>query len=246
MTHPIIGITGNTSAFKNDDFEAFKINYSSTGFSTAISLAGGTPIIIPINDATFAKEYIQLIDGLLLTGGQDVTPMLYGEEPRKVIGPTSPERDKCEVALVKEAIRQKKPILGICRGLQLINVVLGGSLLQDLSEDESITIQHVQRSQPEFSTHSIKVKSGTHIAEIIDNNSYVNSIHHQAIKELGKGLTVSAWSPDNVIEAIEVVDDNQSIIGIQWHPELTFLENHESLSIFKDLIKRSISSKSSM
>lgn len=246
MTHPIIGITGNTSAFKNDDFEAFKINYSSTGFSTAISLAGGTPIIIPINDATFAKEYIQLIDGLLLTGGQDVTPMLYGEEPRKVIGPTSPERDKCEVALVKEAIRQKKPILGICRGLQLINVVLGGSLLQDLSEDESITIQHVQRSQPEFSTHSIKVKSGTHIAEIIDNNSYVNSIHHQAIKELGKGLTVSAWSPDNVIEAIEVVDDNQSIIGIQWHPELTFLENHESLAIFKDLIKRSISSKSSM
>lgn len=243
MKRPIIGITGNTSAFKTDDFEAFKINYSSTGFSTAISMAGGTPIILPINEAAFAKEYIQLIDGLLLTGGQDVTPLLYGEEPRKVIGPTSPERDNCEVALIKEAIRQKKPILGICRGLQLINVVLGGSLLQDLSEDESITIQHVQRSQPEFSTHSIKVKSGTHLADIIKNNSYVNSVHHQAIKDLGKGLTVSAWSPDNVIEAIEVVDDTQSIIGIQWHPELTFLDNDDSLAIFKDIVERSIHSK---
>lgn len=243
MKRPIIGITGNTSAFKTDDFEAFKINYSSTGFSTAISMAGGTPIILPINEAAFAKEYIQLIDGLLLTGGQDVTPLLYGEEPRKVIGPTSPERDNCEVALIKEAIRQKKPILGICRGLQLINVVLGGSLLQDLSEDESITIQHVQRSQPEFSTHSIKVKSGTHLADIIENNSYVNSVHHQAIKDLGKGLTVSAWSPDNVIEAIEVVDDTQSIIGIQWHPELTFLDNDDSLAIFKDIVERSIHSK---
>lgn len=236
---PIIGITGNTSALKNDDFEAFKINYSSTGFSKAISMAGGTPIIIPINDASFAKEYIQLVDGLLLTGGQDVTPLLYGEEPRKVIGPTSPERDKYEVALIQEAILQKKPILGICRGLQIINVVLGGSLLQDLSEDPSISLQHVQRSQPEFATHSIKVKSGTHISEIVENNSYVNSIHHQAIKDLGKGLTVSAWSPDNVIEAIEVVDDTQSIVGIQWHPEITFLDNDASLAIFKDLIVRS-------
>lgn len=243
MRKPIIGITGNTSVLKNDDFESFKINYSSTGFSTAISLAGGSPIIIPINDPAFAEEYIHLIDGLLLTGGQDVTPLLYGEEPRKVIGPTSPERDNCEVALIKEAIRQKKPILGICRGLQLINVVLGGSLLQDLSEDASITIQHVQRSQPEFSTHSIKVKSGTHLADIIQNNCHVNSVHHQAIKELGKGLTVSAWSPDNVIEAIEVVDDTQSIIGIQWHPELTFLENDESLAIFQDLVDRSLQSK---
>ena len=236
---PIIGITGNTSALKNDDFDAYKINYSSTGFSTAISKAGGAPFIIPINDASFAKDYIQTIDGLLLTGGQDVTPMLYGEEPRKVIGPTSPERDNFEVALIKEAIIQRKPILGICRGLQLINVVLGGSLLQDLSEDSSITIQHVQRSQPEFSTHSIKVKSGTHISEIMANNTHVNSIHHQAIKDLGKGLTVSAWSPDNVIEAIEVLDDTQSIIAIQWHPELTFIENTASFAIFQDLVDRS-------
>lgn len=207
-------------------------------------MSGGTPIIIPINESAYTAAYIQLIDGLLLTGGQDVTPMLYNEEPRKVIGPTSPERDKFEVALIKEAIRQKKPILGICRGLQLINVVLGGSLLQDLSEDESITLQHVQRSQPEFSTHSIKVKSGTHLADTVENNSYVNSIHHQAIKDLGKGLSVSAWSLDNVIEAIEVVDIQQSIIGVQWHPELTFLENDESLAIFKDLVERSILFKS--
>lgn len=234
----IIGITGNTSALTNDDFDAFKINYSSTGFSSAISKVGGVPIIIPINDPAFAKEYIQMVDGLLLTGGQDVSPMLYGEEPRQVIGPTSPDRDRGEVALIKEAIRQKKPILGICRGLQLINVVLGGSLLQDLSEDNSITLQHVQKSQPEFATLSIKVKAGTHIADIMPNNSFVNSVHHQAIKELGAGLTVSAWSPDNVIEAIELVDDDQSIIAIQWHPELTFLNDNASLEIFADLIKR--------
>lgn len=240
---PIIGITGNTANYKNADFESFKIDYVSLGFSEAVSKVGGIPIVLPVKNESFAAEYVNMIDGLLLSGGQDVSPMLYGEEPRKVIGPISPERDLSEVAIIKEAIRQKKPILGICRGLQLINVVLGGSLYQDLNEDESITIQHVQRALPEHVTHSIQVKTGSHIASIHQNGDFVNSIHHQAIKDLGNGLTVTAWSKDNVIEAIEANNEDYDILGIQWHPEVTFTTNEASLSIFKDLVTRAAAAR---
>lgn len=241
---PIIGITGNITTFKNQDFESLKINYSPLGFSKAVSLAGGTPIVLPLNHESFAAEYISMVDGLLLSGGQDVSPMFYGEEPRTVIGPIAPERDLSEIALIKEAIQQKKPILGICRGLQLINVVLGGSLYQDLKEDDSITLQHVQRALPEFVTHSIQVKTDSQIARIHQNGDYVNSIHHQAIKDLGNGLNVTAWSKDNVIEAVEASNDDYNILAVQWHPETTFTKDSASLNIFKNLIDRATQAKS--
>lgn len=239
---PIIGITGNISLLSKD--QPFNVNYSPLGFSMAIEKAGGSPIILPIMNSDNAKELISIVDGLLLTGGEDVSPKFYNEEPRMVIGPTSPERDQSEILLLKEALKQHKPILGICRGMQLINVVLGGSLYQDLSENKQITLQHVQKTKPHHPTHSITVKEGSHIAQIYQSGDYVNSFHHQVLKEIASGLTVTAWSQDNVVEAVELFEDFQSLIGLQWHPELNALRNNEqSFAIFADLVQRSALAK---
>lgn len=235
---PIIGITGNIITINDYDFEFFDVNYSPKGFTQAVVKAGGVPIILPLANKENVTEYISMIDALILTGGEDVSPMLYNEEPRKVIGRTSPMRDEFEITLFKEAVLQKKPVLGVCRGLQLINVIFGGTLYQDLSEDKSISIQHVQKTKAEFVTHSIKVKTDSIISDIMESGDYVNSYHHQAINELGNGLEVTAWSKDNVIEAIESVDKDQGIVGVQWHPELNALTNEKSLKVFQNLVKR--------
>ena len=237
---PIIGITGNQTILNNDAYKPFNINYSPAGFSNAIARAGGTPIILPIATPEIAHSYVSLIDGLLLTGGQDISPQLYGEEPRNVIGEVAPDRDALEVALIQEALKQGKPILGVCRGMQLINVTLGGTLYQDLVTEANVTIQHQQKAQPEFVTHSVIVDAHSHLATLIPNGKLINSVHHQGIKQLAPTLRASSWSPDSVIESIEWIDENHSIVGIQWHPELTFDKHEESLKLFEDLIQRAI------
>ncbi|MFK8242787.1 MULTISPECIES: gamma-glutamyl-gamma-aminobutyrate hydrolase family protein [unclassified Facklamia] len=236
---PVIGITGNISQLSGNQGAPLTVNYSPLGFSQAIELAGGSPIILPIMNEDNAEAIISIVDGLLLTGGEDVSPHFYNEEPRMVIGATSPERDRSEILLMKEAMRQNKPILGICRGMQLINVVLGGTLYQDLSENEQITIQHVQKTKPHHPTHSIVVKENSHIASIFKTGDYVNSFHHQVLKDIAPGLSITAWSPDNVPEAVELFENHQSILGLQWHPELNaIMNNQQSLAIFKDLVQR--------
>lgn len=240
----IIGITGNTTLMStSSDPEPFWINYSPRSLSKAISEAGGLPLIIPINELGPAEEYINIIDGLLISGGQDISPFLYGEEPRNVIGPTSPKRDLVEQDLLKEAVRQGKAVLGVCRGMQLINVVFGGNLLQDLSENPEITLQHVQKTRPNYSTHTVHVNQDSHLSNIIADKSRVNSFHHQAINQLAPGLKVSARSSDNVIEAIELMDQDHSIVGIQWHPELTYYKDEMAMDIFKDIVRRAESVK---
>lgn len=241
---PIIGITSNISQISSEDRTLFDVNYSPLGFSQAIEYVGGTPILLPIMSQNNAKELISLVDGLLLTGGEDISPCFYNEEPRIVIGATSPQRDQSEIWLIQEAMNQKKPILGICRGMQLINVVLGGSLYQDLSEHPHVSVQHVQKAKPHISTHSIQVEENSYVSTLFETGSYVNSFHHQALKTIGSPLKVTAWSHDNIPEAIEYFESSQSILGLQWHPELNALkENTQSLAVFKDLVQRSRSTE---
>lgn len=241
---PIIGITGNISKIVGDNNATFNVNYSPLGFSQAIERAGGIPIILPITHQENLEEMVSIVDGLLFTGGEDVSPSFYNEEPRMVIGPTSPERDQSEIRLMKEAMKQSKPILGVCRGMQLINVVMGGSLYQDLSENPNITIQHVQKTRPHHPTHTLIVEEGSHLSQIYNTGDYVNSFHHQVLKEIAPGLIVTAWSHDQVPEAIEYFEDGQSILGLQWHPELNALRNNQqSFAIFKDLVDRACTTK---
>ncbi len=234
---PIIGITGNERLFQTqDDNNGFLVNYTPREYSQVIEQVGGIPIIMPMTDEPLAEEYIQLVDGLLLTGGQDISPHLYRQEPRQVIGEISPKRDQTEIALIKAALKYNKPILAVCRGMQLLNVYFGGTLYQDLTEIPDISIQHVQKTKPQIPTHTINIVEDTQLYQIMGAKSQINSYHHQAINELGNGLTISALSPDHVIEAFESKKHN--IVAVQWHPELTANTQVESLNIFKNLVTR--------
>ncbi|MGX7092637.1 gamma-glutamyl-gamma-aminobutyrate hydrolase family protein [Hutsoniella sourekii] len=237
---PIIGITGNTlSLNRPEDVDSFPVNYSPRSLSRAIERAGGLPLIIPISHRRSSLQYLEIIDGLLLAGGQDVSPLFYGEEPRKILGSTSPERDQFELGLIQAAIDRHKAILGVCRGMQLINVALGGTLYQDIDENADFSIQHVQKSMPHYVTHSIRVEAGSHASQSLPRHLLVNSFHHQAIKDLAPPLKAVAKASDGLIEAIEAVNDQLNILAIQWHPELLFDHDSPSLSLFEDLVHRS-------
>lgn len=246
--HPFIGVTGNAMSINRPgDVQSFYINYSARHFTKMVEDVGGIPFIIPITSETQTRDFVSRLDGLLLAGGQDVSPFYYGEEPRKVMGPTSPERDAFEIALIEEAIKQQKPILAVCRGMQLVNVVLAGSLLQDVEEDPTITVQHVQQSLTHYATHSINLNPDSRLYKIAGEPSTrkikVNSFHHQVIKDLGKELSVSSRSLDDVIESVESNTDKHDIIGVQWHPELLTHNPAGGREIFADLICRASSNK---
>ena len=237
MTRPIIGITSNQMSVPDDVYQAFEVNYSPVGYTDAVKAAGGTPLIIPMTDDECAEHYIELVDALILTGGQDVSPTLYHEEPHVLIGKISTERDTSELALLKAAIKLGKPVFGVCRGLQLINVALGGTLYQDLEAQTTITVQHRQQSLANVPTHSIRVVEDSQLAQYVPDQTVVNSIHHQGVKAIGNGLRVSAYSADGVVEAIESVDNTQ-ILAVQWHPEQLWQQSDSDFNLFKALVEK--------
>lgn len=233
----IIGISTSTITIKRpEEVTSFQANYTPRDFSQAIERAGGLPFLLPICQEDLAKDLVRHIDGLVLTGGHDLSPHLYKQEPRQSIGEILPDRDQFEMALLSQAIKQGKPVLGICRGLQLINVYYGGTLYQDLSENEQIVLQHNQRTPGKHATHQILIEANTRLEQILEGQTMVNSFHHQAINQLGQGLQVSARSNDQVIEAIEAESDN--ILAVQWHPELSIESNPASIKLFEDLVNR--------
>ena len=236
---PIIGITGNSMHIASDAFpDPLKINYSPRDISKAVSEAGGLPVVIPVDDPERIQKYAGIIDGLILAGGQDISPHLYGEDPREGIKATSPKRDAAEVALTEAFMETGKPILGICRGLQLINAMFGGTLYQDLSENQEIFIKHVQETPTHHPIHRVKVDPTSYLGAILPEEIKVNSLHHQVIRELGDGLKATAIAGDGVIEAVETVDTEKNIVAVQWHPESTYYKDPHSLILFEDLIER--------
>jgi len=236
---PIIGITADSTFIDNRSYpEPHKINFSPRNISKAVSMAGGLPIILPVNEPEIAKKYADLIDGLILAGGEDVSPELYGEDARRAIRATYPKRDDAEVAIAKKVIENKKPILGICRGLQLLNVIFGGSLYQDLAENIEVSVKHIQETPSNHPIHTVSVNADSYMASFLSSEIFVNSFHHQIIRELGEGLRIAATSSDGVIEAIESVDEDKSIIAIQWHPENLYYKDKDHMALFENLILR--------
>ncbi len=190
-------------------------------YVAGVSEAGGVPVILP-PIAEMAGEMARGIDGLVLCGGSDLDPGYYGEEPLPELGPTIPERDAFEMAMVEHALRRGIPIFGICRGLQVLNVALGGTLYQDLpSQLHPDLIAHRQQMPKWQWTHEVKVDEGSRIAGIMGTDALrVNSYHHQAIKDLAGPLQAVARSSDGVIEAVEYRDLSERwILGVQWHAE---------------------------
>jgi putative glutamine amidotransferase len=195
--------------------------------------SGAYPVILPPipNNGTI-KRLLDSVDGLLVTGGGDIDPVLYGESRHPKCGIPSSDRDETEISAVKIAIEMGIPVFGICRGHQVLNVALGGNLIQDIPSQVSNSITHsnVNERRPQ---HSVEIVDSTMLRDIErDNSIMVNSIHHQAVKKLGDGLRVSAKSEDGVIEAIESTD-GRPVLSVQWHPE----ENTNEYPQFKKLFE---------
>ncbi|EOT30054.1 gamma-glutamyl-gamma-aminobutyrate hydrolase family protein [Enterococcus saccharolyticus] len=214
---PIIGIAGNERTMTMG--ETFWLSYTSRNFVEGIQAADGLPLVLPIGQPEDAKTYIQRIDKLLLGGGHDVNPKLYGQEPHPYLEEINEKRDAFELRLIDEAIKQGKPIFGICRGMQLVNVAFGGTLHQDISLFGPTKIKHVQESEMNKRTHPVQIKAASRLATFLPEAYSVNSYHHQTIKDVAPNFTATAHAPDGIIEAIEAND--LPIMAIQWHPELT-------------------------
>ena len=190
-------------------------------YVAGVAQAGGAPVVLPPIVET-AEEMVRRLDGLLLSGGSDLDPGYYGEEPLPELGRIVPERDAFEMACLGYALEKGIPVFGICRGMQVLNVALGGTLYQDLpSQLGDGSIAHLQQTPKWQWTHEVEVEDGSEAAKIMEaTNLRVNSYHHQAIKDLAEGLTVVAQAPDGVIEVVESRDLSEHwLLGVQWHAE---------------------------
>lgn len=238
MKNPIIGIGGNVIFDQGGMFPGYERAYVNNNYIEAVSDAGGIPVILPIiSDKDMIKGQIENVDGLVISGGYDVNPITYGEEPVQKLGFIYPERDQYDIELIKEAVKLGKPILGICRGLQILNVAFGGTLYQDLSLIDGCYINHSQSSKPDVTAHTVEIFNGTRLFNILGEKVITNSFHHQAIKDLASGLKVSARAKDGIIEGIEA--EKGFVIGVQWHPEMLAKKYTEMLKLFKELVKQS-------
>lgn len=228
---PLIGITGN---FSDGNLSLAQ------GYYQSVIRAGGVPLIIPpYEDTDLLINTLDTLDGILLSGGGDINPLFLGEEPSQGLHSVNPYRDRQELMLVRLAANRQIPILGICRGIQIMNAALGGSLCQDIyTEADGTPLKHSQEMDRAFASHTINIAKDSLLYRIMRTEKLpVNSFHHQAVKAPAPGFRISATAPDRIIEAIESTE-HKSMLGVQWHPEC-FILNHDRcmMPLFGWLIK---------
>lgn len=230
---PLIGLTV---------YETLRNNhtgiYLGKDYSDAVYAAGGQAVALPfVSDISVIREWAERLDGLLLTGGEDISPFFYGEEPRRGLGEISPIRDLFESRLLVYMIEMYKPVFAVCRGIQVLNAVMGGSLYQDLATEWSGTLQHDQRAPRDHTAHVVKISKGTRLYQIIGGEDLpVNTFHHQAVKQIAPGFAPSAHSRDGLIEALE--DPIQPfVIGVQWHPENLWRTSERHFRLFTAFVE---------
>ncbi|MDD2498490.1 MAG: gamma-glutamyl-gamma-aminobutyrate hydrolase family protein, partial [Desulfitobacteriaceae bacterium] len=229
MSHPLIGITCSED-YSNDSFMVRNYYFKAT------EACGGVPIILPSLIEKFSLENIySLLDGIILSGGADVDPILFGEEPIKGVGKITPLRDQFEINLAGKFFEMKKPILAICRGIQVLNIALGGTIYQDINSQVPNCLKHDQEAPKWHVTHRVAVDGHSKLSQIIGALSYrVNSFHHQAVRQSAPGFIVSARAEDGVVEWIEA-PEHPFAIGVQWHPECNWHLDQASRRLFQSL-----------
>lgn len=231
---PIIGLTPSNYLDNSDTHTNINNDYVK-----AVLEAGGIPLVMPITlDAEVAEGYLGAVDGLILTGGGDVLPSYYGEEPAKGLKSVCGDRDEYEMMLFKKAYGMNMPVMGICRGCQVINVALGGTLYQDIDSQLKDSNGHYQQGAGHELYHSVSIGPDTALYDILNEKTiYVNSFHHQAINQLSGDLTVSAWAKDGIVEAVEA-SGKAFVMGVQWHPEEMISRHRVFLRLFEALIAK--------
>jgi putative glutamine amidotransferase len=214
---PLIGVTTQISEKKV---------HVNRDYMQAIMEAGGIPIAIPfLSNRTELQQLVHALDGLLLSGGEDIDPQIYDEDPHPALDELAPERDNLEMRVLGLFLEQDKPIFAICRGCQVLNVEMDGDLYQDLPSQKSPSMNHNQKAPRDYAYHSISIKQESLLFRVLQEEKIrVNSYHHQAAKQVKAPLVVSAWASDGVIEAIESTTHTY-VLGVQWHPESMAVAN---------------------
>lgn len=229
---PIIGITMRLE-LETDRF------YLGRDYSEALENLGAIPLHISlIPNKNYLGEILKTADGILLPGSDtDVDPLIFNEEPQPNLKKIVPEKDQTDLLILSEAEKLEKPVLGICYGMQVLNVSRGGTLIQDIETDLENCVKHEQGRPLARNSHTVEVEPDSFLGQLAASNSLrVNSHHHQAIKEVGKNLIATARAKDGVIECIEDSRKGRFVVGVQWHPELSWKEDQVSRKLFESFI----------
>jgi putative glutamine amidotransferase len=237
---PVIGLTSITIPSK-EEYRPPRVGQNQT-YIDAVLRAGAAPLLIPhMTDRHLLRAIYDRLDGLLLSGGEDVAPGRYGELAHEKCGTPSLERDETELNLVGWAVEEGKPLLAICRGVQVLNVALGGSLYQDIQAQIPRAAKHdwYPGHPRNFRAHGVACAEGSRLAGIVGTLSLeVNSLHHQALKMLAPNLQISGRAPDGIVEAVEV-PGHPFALGVQWHPEEVAVEDAQAQGLFDALVEAS-------
>lgn len=230
---PLIIVTANY------DYEK-SLSYIKNLYCEALVEAGAAPVLLPLSmNQEVIEAYVDKCNGLMVVGGPDVDPVYYGENNMPYNGELSPYRDVMEIALVKKAVLSNTPVFGICRGIQVLNVAMGGTLYQDLHQQikEREIIKHAQSAPRWHNTHQVVIKKDTFMWEVYNTEKVpVNSFHHQAVKDIAPDFEPTAWSEDGIVEAIEYSKDSFAV-GVQWHPEDLWQQQDLHRELFKQFVK---------
>jgi len=237
MGKSTIAITADTYRHVSEVINMVKAPFTSRNLVEVIAKLGAVPVVLPDVPGACGEDYVNLFDGLIIPGGPDVDPTFFGEEPLWKVGGANYKRDVFEMELFRAFYKAGKPIFGICRGCQLINITMGGDVYQDLpSQDPQCTIRHSQAADGAYPTHHVKLLPGSALYDVLGETAYVNSRHHQAIRKVGQGLSVTAKAPDGVVEGIETKD--RQVVAVQWHPENMWQEHEEMYRLFESFVQR--------
>ncbi|HET7089709.1 MAG TPA: gamma-glutamyl-gamma-aminobutyrate hydrolase family protein [Anaerolineae bacterium] len=236
---PVIGITALATRYIDPPHSPmYALNQR---YVMAVEASGGAPLMVPPDlDETSMQAIFERLDGWVLSGGGDVDPAYYGESPHAALNEVNAERDRLELSFARQAVEADKPVIGICRGVQVLNVALGGSLVQDIPTQQADSLPHSfdgTRVARDYMAHPVRIESGSLLREVMGvEQAGVNSWHHQSVKRVAASLAVVAQSPDGIIEAVEM-PGRRFVIGVQWHPEWLYDHQPEMKRLFEALVQ---------
>ena len=250
-TRPVVGIPTQTLQSLGGVSAEIPASWvMSQRYVSTLTNAGAIPWLVPLVDDETLRGIYEKLDGVFLPGGADIDPVSYGTAPHPLCDKTDRDRDRVELALARWAIEDGKPLLGVCRGMQLINLAAGGTLYQDLAEQMTGSIKHDyfpfggQTFRRDYLAHEVDVRPNTRLASVFGAGALrVNSMHHQGVRDVGRDLVVSATSSDGLVEALEA-PNGAYVVGVQWHPEALTDSQDSARVLFEDFVREATERRS--